>query len=243
MREQSEGPSGPRPGEQGPRVKACNDPWEFVYVRANGDVLPCCHSLHRMGNVNEQPLDAIWNGPRYRSFRGLLASTSPLPVCRECFVRRWKPAPRPSLIQRAASALRRGEASSSVSAVPTLRLNAEHFRVGEQLTIEMGLSIDRPHRCPTLDIYLFATSAARGERTFVHMDGRFSILTPEVVPLLASHHPVEFEAVEVFYFDVPSTVTGQWTLTAFTVPAREAPGDRSKWLGDSSLIFSVAARI
>jgi radical SAM protein with 4Fe4S-binding SPASM domain len=222
------------------RVKACRDPWEVANVRANGDVLPCCHSLQRMGNLNEATLEEIWRGPRYESFRKLLASPSPLPCCRTCFVRGWRPARRVNLAEGIRRLLCRDDRSAPAAATPHLRLNGTTFRVGEQLTVEMGLSVRNPHRCPIIDIYL-AASPERGDgRTFVHMNGRFSVLTSEALPLIAEHSPIPFAAVEVFDFEFPPETAGSWTLTAFTVPAKSAPDDRSTWLGDSSVAFAVA---
>ena len=72
------------------RIKDCQDPWTGVVIGSNGDVAPCCHAPQRMGNLGEEELDAIWDGPRFRTFRAFLQSPTPLPVCDTCFVRGWK---------------------------------------------------------------------------------------------------------------------------------------------------------
>jgi radical SAM protein with 4Fe4S-binding SPASM domain len=66
----------------------CLQPWEYVFLRANGDVAPCCALFGSdrgavMGNVLEEDFRAIWLGERYREFRRTsLAGTNDL--CRIC---------------------------------------------------------------------------------------------------------------------------------------------------------------
>jgi pyrroloquinoline quinone biosynthesis protein E len=66
----------------------CLQPWEYVFIRANGDVAPCCALFGSdqgavMGNVLEQKFEMIWRGERYREFRRTsLAGTNDL--CRIC---------------------------------------------------------------------------------------------------------------------------------------------------------------
>ena len=50
----------------------CEYPWTSLTVMADGNVVPCtqdydCEMV--MGNVNEQSLDEIWNGEKYKEFR------------------------------------------------------------------------------------------------------------------------------------------------------------------------------
>jgi len=50
----------------------CEYPWTSLTVMADGNVVPCtqgydCEMV--MGNVNEQSLDEIWNGEKYKRFR------------------------------------------------------------------------------------------------------------------------------------------------------------------------------
>jgi len=65
-------------------LPGCYWPHYSVVVKWNGDVIPCCE--HRMasqhaagvdartfGNVFEQPLSEIWNGPKYRQARRLVS--------------------------------------------------------------------------------------------------------------------------------------------------------------------------
>jgi len=48
----------------------CHYPWSSIYVSPNGDVRHCCSTnLKKLGNLAEQSLDEIWNGPMYRLVR------------------------------------------------------------------------------------------------------------------------------------------------------------------------------
>jgi MoaA/NifB/PqqE/SkfB family radical SAM enzyme len=70
----------------------CQRPWTLAYVTANGNVLPCCISpwVARdyaglvLGNVGQQPFEAIWNGARYRQFRTDFETDTPPDPCRGC---------------------------------------------------------------------------------------------------------------------------------------------------------------
>lgn len=60
----------------------CNAPWVSTVVEADGTVRPCF--FHRpMGNIHEQPLDAILNSPESVAFRRSLDVTQD-PICRKC---------------------------------------------------------------------------------------------------------------------------------------------------------------
>jgi radical SAM protein with 4Fe4S-binding SPASM domain len=76
--------------------RSCRRPWELSYITAEGEVLPCCFvpfvtdaqwEEYVLGNVNEQSLAEIWNGPRYREFRRRFLSDTPPEVCAGCNVR------------------------------------------------------------------------------------------------------------------------------------------------------------
>jgi MoaA/NifB/PqqE/SkfB family radical SAM enzyme len=73
---------------------ACMRPWTTAYITANGNALPCCispfatsdyHSLI-LGNLFEQPFDAVWNAERYRAWRERLLSDNPNTACAGCGV-------------------------------------------------------------------------------------------------------------------------------------------------------------
>lgn len=72
--------------------RACRRPWSLAYVTANGNVLPCCiapftrtpHEEIVLGNVFTVPLEEIWNGARYREWRGRMLSGEPPAPCKGC---------------------------------------------------------------------------------------------------------------------------------------------------------------
>ncbi len=50
----------------------CNVPWSWLHVDALGNARPCCFATRYVGNLVEQPLDAVWNGPHMQRMRGAL---------------------------------------------------------------------------------------------------------------------------------------------------------------------------
>lgn len=57
----------------------CIMPWEYIQVRADGNVVPCsalfpADKLMYMGNLLEQDFNEIWRGNRFREFRHACAS-------------------------------------------------------------------------------------------------------------------------------------------------------------------------
>lgn len=72
---------------------ACRRPWYLTYITATGDLLPCCfipfinassEPAYVLGNLFEQPLNEIWNGPAYQEFRARFQSDEPFDCCRSC---------------------------------------------------------------------------------------------------------------------------------------------------------------
>ncbi len=59
-------------------------------VQVNGDVTTCCldeHLVNRLGNVREQPLAEIWNGPEVHRWRVAQAAgrfEDSGPLCNRC---------------------------------------------------------------------------------------------------------------------------------------------------------------
>jgi len=52
----------------------CLQSWDYVFIRANGDVQPCCAVFGEdkaaiMGNVFVGEFAGIWNGERFNEFR------------------------------------------------------------------------------------------------------------------------------------------------------------------------------
>ena len=78
-------------GAESPWMK-CYRPSTLMYVTANGNVLPCCIAPFStidfasivLGNVFETPLEQIWRGPKYKTFREKLQSSQPPKCCRGC---------------------------------------------------------------------------------------------------------------------------------------------------------------
>jgi radical SAM protein with 4Fe4S-binding SPASM domain len=62
----------------------CPIPWESVAILGNGDVMACCIPSMVIGNLNEQSLDQIWNGPAYLAFRARVNSEAPPKACSAC---------------------------------------------------------------------------------------------------------------------------------------------------------------
>ncbi|MBJ6749846.1 radical SAM/SPASM domain-containing protein [Geomonas anaerohicana] len=66
----------------------CLDPWEYIFIRSNGDVYPC-HVLFdsqrtvALGNILQQELAEIWDGDAFRDFR-LASARGDNALCRDC---------------------------------------------------------------------------------------------------------------------------------------------------------------
>jgi MoaA/NifB/PqqE/SkfB family radical SAM enzyme len=62
----------------GEALTGCSRPWTEISFDWNGDVHLCCNpsgiAEYRLGNINEQPFDEIWNGMRYRYSRRLCST-------------------------------------------------------------------------------------------------------------------------------------------------------------------------
>ena len=66
----------------------CLQPWEYVFIRAGGDVAPCCAVFGSdkaavMGNLLQDGFADIWHGERFREFRRT-SSLGTNPLCRAC---------------------------------------------------------------------------------------------------------------------------------------------------------------
>jgi len=66
----------------------CELPWATAVFTANGDVRACCMPGTVLGNLNEQSLSQIWNGPKFAAFRMGVNSSDPPASCRNCGVAR-----------------------------------------------------------------------------------------------------------------------------------------------------------
>jgi len=63
----------------------CVSPWYVTEIGPNGDVSTCRdYPDYTCGNIQEESLPKIFNGPRYRKFRKVLARRKLLPICGRC---------------------------------------------------------------------------------------------------------------------------------------------------------------
>jgi MoaA/NifB/PqqE/SkfB family radical SAM enzyme len=76
----------------------CRRPYTLTYITASGNVLSCCFAPfgHRsareykeervLGNIFQEPIEAIWRGERYEAFRRAFESDHPARHCAQCGV-------------------------------------------------------------------------------------------------------------------------------------------------------------
>jgi MoaA/NifB/PqqE/SkfB family radical SAM enzyme len=74
----------------------CRRPYTMTYITSSGNVLSCCfapfgHSSAKeyqqervIGNVFQEPIEAIWHGERYQAFRRAFESDHPAKHCSQC---------------------------------------------------------------------------------------------------------------------------------------------------------------
>lgn len=195
-----------------------------------------------MGNLDEEPLEAIWKGARFRTFRKMLTSITPPPVCRECFVRGWKEAPQPGLLSSlgnvAGVARARLLGVGAPAAEPRLFLNAGCYRTGDDLAIGLGLRVRNKQVCPRLDVYVYARPLQDVAKIFIRMEGRFAYFGGDPVPVLSGQEPFDFERFELFCIPLPTITVGAWELVAAVTPHGHAFADEAQWLGSSRVGFA-----
>ena len=70
----------------------CSLPWQQVIIDVFGNVMPCCHWPNKpCGNVNDQPLEKIWNGPAFRRLRaGIARGDLAAAGCSQCSIMQQK---------------------------------------------------------------------------------------------------------------------------------------------------------
>lgn len=69
------------------RPGTCFQLGSYIRIIPSGDVFPCCRGWDadlRMGNVNEAPIEEIWNGPEYALLREEFSSGQLRPICASC---------------------------------------------------------------------------------------------------------------------------------------------------------------
>jgi radical SAM protein with 4Fe4S-binding SPASM domain len=62
------------PATETPGKNMCGVPWAGLIVRSDGVVNPCFRIWDVFGNLNEQTLEEIWNGPSYKELRRAFAT-------------------------------------------------------------------------------------------------------------------------------------------------------------------------
>jgi radical SAM protein with 4Fe4S-binding SPASM domain len=68
------------------RTSQCTFPWHFVGIDPYGNVMPCgwWYTEKPMGNIHEQPFEAIWNSDAFRKLREEHVSGNLRTTCRNC---------------------------------------------------------------------------------------------------------------------------------------------------------------
>lgn len=78
------------PDERSPPAGRCLIPWVSVFVRVDGQLLPCCNcTWHpdegQMGRVVDGDFDSVWRGEPFRALRREMnAGTYSLTICQDC---------------------------------------------------------------------------------------------------------------------------------------------------------------
>ncbi len=65
----------------------CSEPWGQVTIYSDGTVTPCCNTVGRnlpIGNIKENTLSEIWNGPEMMAVRKGFLQNNPSNVCKSC---------------------------------------------------------------------------------------------------------------------------------------------------------------
>ncbi|UCD85143.1 MAG: SPASM domain-containing protein, partial [Deltaproteobacteria bacterium] len=64
----------------------CRFPWDNLYVFPNGNIRFCCYSSPILGNLDNQTLEAIWNGNKARKVRQIIANGKLPKECHHCYL-------------------------------------------------------------------------------------------------------------------------------------------------------------
>ena len=63
----------------------CILPWVHLHVSQNGRVSPCCNNNRHLGNVQEQSINDIWKGEKFKALREQFANDTPDKRCSHCY--------------------------------------------------------------------------------------------------------------------------------------------------------------
>jgi hypothetical protein len=85
------------------KLRLCTDPWEFMFLQADGSFIPCCWITQPIIPAGEKDVLAAWNGKDYRELRASLSSSGLTTTCSTCYARPWTEVPdfvvdRPNLV-------------------------------------------------------------------------------------------------------------------------------------------------
>lgn len=78
---------------------SCSEPFIALNVTASGEVRPCCFNDDELGNLNDQTMLEIWNGPGYSALRADMAAGRVPAGCEVC-VRNSRVKQSPFLVPR-----------------------------------------------------------------------------------------------------------------------------------------------
>lgn len=72
------------------RYNCCNQVFDVMTVRWNGDISACCadnDGVMTIGNVKDNSLLELWNGTKLQSYRSILKDNrfNDLPLCKDCY--------------------------------------------------------------------------------------------------------------------------------------------------------------
>jgi radical SAM protein with 4Fe4S-binding SPASM domain len=75
-------------GREKSDFKVCSPLWQRMTIRANGDVIACCHLANKLkvGNVLETSIREIWHGEEMANLRRihLAGDYAKIPICKSC---------------------------------------------------------------------------------------------------------------------------------------------------------------
>jgi radical SAM protein with 4Fe4S-binding SPASM domain len=91
--------------------RVCSVPWHSAGVLGNGDVVACCVPGMEMGNLNNNSMEEIWNGPAYQQLRATVNSPNPPLPCAACPIFRRTDNPDSYLIHSALQRMKEKEVS------------------------------------------------------------------------------------------------------------------------------------
>jgi MoaA/NifB/PqqE/SkfB family radical SAM enzyme len=71
------------PGER--RLPYCTEPWTTCFIRYDGKIFPCCSAQgNPIGDLAEEELMSIWNGPQFQNLRGTILKGRIPDLCANC---------------------------------------------------------------------------------------------------------------------------------------------------------------